>query len=261
MKEWKVKPLDVMIATPPKSGTTWMGEIVRQMRAYHPEAVGKDVSFIIPYVEMNIPTPDMPTALECQDKMLSPRIIKTHLPYEYTKEKVEQEGLKVIAVLREPKDTLTSYYHHYCNNFFNFPGDFHDFFELVRQDRLHGGNIFKMARDWWQARDLPNVLVVKYEEMKKDTAEVVRRVAEFLEIPLDSKTVESIVDNCNIDKMRKTALEVIPDDQQLNKVAAKQFFRKGVVGDWKNHFAKDEEDFVDECVREYFDPVGLHFNV
>ncbi|ELT90619.1 hypothetical protein CAPTEDRAFT_101347, partial [Capitella teleta] len=169
---------------------------------------------------------------------------------------VEEEGLKVIAVLREPKDTLTSYYYHYCN-IINFPGDFHDFFDLVRQDRLHGGNIFKMAQDWWQARDLPNVLVVKYEEMKKDTAEVVRRVAEFLEIPLDSKAVESIVENCNMDKMRKGLVEAIPDESEM----AKQFFRKGVVGDWKNHFAKDEEDFVDECVRKYFDPVGLHFNV
>ncbi|ELU15856.1 hypothetical protein CAPTEDRAFT_113373 [Capitella teleta] len=261
MKEWKVRPSDVLIAAPPKSGHTWLGEILRQMRAHHPEATGSEATILIPYVELNVPTPDTPSALECQDKMASPRIIKTRLPYEFMKQKVEQEGLKVVVLLREPKDTLTSYYHHYCiEDIFNFPGDFHQFFELVRQDRLLSGNIFKMSRDWWQAKDLPNVHVVKYEEMKKDTAEVVRRLAEFLEIPLKNKAVESIVENCHIDKMRKAMAEAIPDEPKLEEVANK-FFRKGVIGDWKNHLTKDEEDYVNECVRIYYDPVGLHFIV
>ncbi|ELT93527.1 hypothetical protein CAPTEDRAFT_171350 [Capitella teleta] len=259
MKEWTVRRSDVLIATPPKSGTTWMGEILRQMRAYHPESVGPDTSMLLSYVELNVPTPDTPTALEIQDQLISPRFIKTHLPYEFMKEAVEREGLKVVVVLREPKDTLTSYYYHYCN-LFSFPGDFHQFFELVRQDRLLGGNIFKMSRDWWQARHLPNVLVVKYEELKKDAAHVVRRIGEFLEIPLDAEAVNKIVQQCDMNTMKKTLLSMNPGDPKLVKIAEK-FFRKGIVGDWKNHMTQDEVDFVDECVRKYYDPVGLDFNV
>jgi len=33
--------------------------------------------------------------------------------------------------------------------------------------------------------------------------------------------------------------------------------RKGIVGDWKNHFNKDESDLVDQKVREMFTGTGL----
>ncbi|ELU14851.1 hypothetical protein CAPTEDRAFT_128233 [Capitella teleta] len=256
MKKWKVRPSDVLVTTPPESGITWICEILRHMRTHHPEANGSKVSMMPPYVA--IAGAFMPSALQYQDKMLPPRIIKTHLQYEFTKEKVEEEGLKVVSVLREPKDTLTSYFHFYRTGMLRFPGDFHQFFELVRQDRLMFGNIFKMSRDWWQARHLPNVLVVKYEEMKKDTAEVVRRVGEFLEIPLDEEAVDNIVELCSMDTMR-TAMEVVFTEVG-QPGAANKMFRKGIIGGWKNHMTQNEVDFVDECVRKYYDPVGLDFN-
>ncbi|ELU05855.1 hypothetical protein CAPTEDRAFT_198983 [Capitella teleta] len=251
MKEWQVRPSDVLLATPPKSGTTWMGEILRLMRGFHPQLSEDEDSEklgMLPFLEMELP-------------FLPMLFIKTHLPYEFTKGKVEQEGLKVIAVLREPKDTLTSLYYHYCLDVLGYPGDFHQFFELVRQDRLIGGNIFKMARDWWQARHLPNVLVVKYEEMKKDTAAVVRRVGEFLQIPLDDKAVGDIVQRCSMGEMRKSMADQTKDKNGKNFIDVNQFLRKGIIGDWKNIFNEDEVEFVDECVRKYYDPVGLDFNV
>ncbi|ELU03684.1 hypothetical protein CAPTEDRAFT_177998 [Capitella teleta] len=261
MKDWHVRPSDVLIATPPKSGTTWIGEILRQMRAYHPEANGSEVSMFPPFVELELP--HQPSALGCQDQMPSPRIIKTHLPYEFMKQKVEQEGLKVVVLLREPKDTITSFYYHYCMKMaFSFAGDFHQFFELVRQDRLFCGNIFTKARDWWQARHLPNVLVVKYEEMKKDTAEVVYRIAQFLGIPLDQEKVDAIIERSSMTAMSKAMTEAaVDEDGKPVFDDVDKFFRKGIVGDWKNVMRQDEVDFVDECVRKYYDPVGLNFNV
>ncbi|ELU03685.1 hypothetical protein CAPTEDRAFT_225486 [Capitella teleta] len=92
MKDWHTRPSDVLIATPPKSGTHWMGEIIRQMRKFHPEAKGSEVSMFIPYLEIDLP--QVPRAIERSDSIPAPRIIKTHLPYEFMKQKVEQEGLK-----------------------------------------------------------------------------------------------------------------------------------------------------------------------
>ncbi|ELU14849.1 hypothetical protein CAPTEDRAFT_207559 [Capitella teleta] len=256
MKQWKVRPSDVLIATPPKSGTTCMGEILRQTRAYitlKPTAQNCPLCF------------RMWTSSRCckeypgiLDERIFRKIIKTHLPYEFTKEKVE-EGLKVVAVLREPKDALGSYYHHFCSTGVTATdAAFQANSVLVRQDRLVWGNITKMSRDWWQARQLPNVLVVKYEEMKKDTAEVVRRVGEFLEIPLDEEAVDNIVELCSMDMMR-TAMEVVFTEVG-QPGAANKMFRKGIIGGWENHMTQDEVNFVDKCVREYYDPVGLDFN-
>ncbi|ELT90141.1 hypothetical protein CAPTEDRAFT_212194 [Capitella teleta] len=249
MKEWQVRPSDVLLATPPKSGTTWMGEILRLVRRFHPElpkAEGSEEPKMFPYLEMDLPL--LPNALISKENIPLPRFIKTHLPYEFTKEK-------------NLMDTLTSTYYHYCKEMLSFPGDFHQFFELVRQDRLIGGNIFKMARDWWQARHFPNILVVKYEEMKKDTADVVRRVGEFLQIPLDNETVDGIVQMCSMDEMRESMANRMKDKNGKNMMDVNKFVRKGIIGDWKNIFNHDEVEFVDECVRKYYNPVGLDFNV
>ncbi|ELU03683.1 hypothetical protein CAPTEDRAFT_126279 [Capitella teleta] len=260
MNNWHVRPSDVLIATPPKSGTTWMGEILRQIRKFNAEAKGLEVSMIIPYIELDVP--HIPSLKGQEESLPDPRIIKTHLPYEFMKQKVEEEGLKVVVVLREPKDTITSFYYHYCMNMhFSYPGNFHQFFELVRQDRLHYGNLFRLARDWWQARHLRNVLVVKYEEMKKDINEVVRRVAQFVEIPLDAEAEGSIVERCSLDAMRESIAKADKDKHGKSLIDVDKFLRKGIVGDWKNHMTRDEVDFVDECVHKYYEPVGLNFHV
>ena len=46
----------------------------------------------------------------------APRIAKTHLPYRFVNRWVERDGVKTIVTIRNPKDTLVSYYHFYKNN-------------------------------------------------------------------------------------------------------------------------------------------------
>jgi hypothetical protein len=85
-----------------------------------------------------------------------------------------------------------------------FPGTFHEFFDLVRTDKVVSGNIFQYTSEWWQARHLPNVLFVRYEEMSKDCADVVRRVASFLDIQLEESVVKQIVEDCSFNNMKKS---------------------------------------------------------
>ncbi|ELU00729.1 hypothetical protein CAPTEDRAFT_118871, partial [Capitella teleta] len=236
-------------------GTTWTGEILRYMREYHADFKpnNKKEETYIPYIEFGFP--GVETAIEGMDTLPAPRVMKTHLYYEYFQQKVEEENLKVIVVLREPRDTLTSYYDHYCQDAIGFPGDFHQFFELVRQDKLVSGNIFQMARDWWTKRHLPNVHVVKYEEMKEDCSSVIRGISEFLEIPLEAEHRQQLLAKCSFDNMRKTSS--ISEMKGENE----KFFRKGIIGDWRNHMTQDEAEFVADCVREFYNPVGLNFYV
>ena len=46
-------------------------------------------------------------------EMASPRLVKTHLSYEFVNRWVERDGVKTIVPLRNPKDTLVSMYHFY----------------------------------------------------------------------------------------------------------------------------------------------------
>ena len=212
----------------------------------------------MPYIEFAIP--GIPSALDVMDKRCPPRIMKTHLRCEFFQRQVEEHKLKVILVLRNPKDTLVSYYHMYCSQeevFGKFDRSFHDFFELVKIKRLQYGDIFDWYTSWWGMKDMPNVMVVKYEDMSKDCAEVVRKVAKFCDKDLDNDTAEKIVDLCTIDKMRNEMKRAV--EQEKTSFDAHKFFRKGIVGDWKNYFTDEESGYIDQLCKEHLDPLGLTF--
>ena len=53
----------------------------------------------------------MSTSIETAENMKSPRVIKSHLPFEMLPPNL-LDTCKVIFVSRNPKDTCVSYYHH-----------------------------------------------------------------------------------------------------------------------------------------------------
>jgi hypothetical protein len=81
-----------------------MGEIMRHLREHHPEynSDANENKYHVAYIEMA--SPGNPRAVDVMDSLPAPRVIKTHLYYEYLKEKIEDEGLKAVVVVREPKE-------------------------------------------------------------------------------------------------------------------------------------------------------------
>ena len=141
-----------------------------------------------------------------------------------------------------------------------FPGTFHEFFELVKAGQLHYGSLFEWYKDWWTKTDQENVLVVKYEDLVKDGVAEVRRIARFLEKNLDNRAVESIVDACKIDRMRvKPTTRLSGPDVPFNHEKG-NFYRKGGIGDWKNHLTEEDSKWVDKQCEKYLQPLGLSFD-
>ena len=186
-----------------------------------------------------------------------PRLMKTHLSYEFLKRVVEEDKIKIILLMRNPKDILVSYFHLYCSQegLGKFKGDFHDFFELFKAKRLTYGDPFEHCKSWWEKKDQKNILVVKYEDMVKDCVAVVKQVAEFCEKNIDPQTAQKIVEECHIDNMRKEPLYQL----KTKEFSSESFYRKGEVGDWKNYFNEKESKLMDQMSKDYFEPIGLSF--
>ena len=111
----------------------------------------------------------------------SPRKFRCHLPFSFMRRQVVDDKARFIIVMRNPKDTLVSFYHFYRSSspFGKFPGTWDEFFEIMKQKRLSFGDVIDHYQGWWEQRHLSNVLIVKYEDMKKDLCGAIRQVAKF----------------------------------------------------------------------------------
>ena len=83
------------------------------------------------------------------------------------------------------------------------------------------------------------MLFLRYEDMKMDPKEAIRKTANYLgKGDLSDQVIDRIVEATSFDSMKKDKsvnYEWVPFDKSLPG-----HIRKGVVGDWKNHF-QDEQ--------------------
>ena len=85
-------------------------------------------------------------SVEYAKNLPSPRIIKTHLPFEFLPPKL-LDTCKVIFVGRNPKDVCVSFYHHHILlSEFKMTGTFLDFAEMFLQGTLAYGSYWTMLK-------------------------------------------------------------------------------------------------------------------
>lgn len=159
---------------------------------------------------------------------------------------------RVVYVLRDPRDTLVSFFH-YLNRdelYHTNPGlatqrceNFSEFLRRPASDYLRLGFFEKPGFDnvcgrWaehvsgWTS--MPGVCVVRYEALKTDYRTVLGKICR----------ANRIVPRLRVSPVNlKDGASVLP--------------RKGIVGDWKNVFSREDEDFLAGEIARY----GLKLDV
>lgn len=172
-KSFNPRASDILIATFPKAGTTWMQQICHGLRT------GGDMSFdeithVVPWIEMA-----HTLSLDINaEQMAEPRCFKSHDSWQDI-----AKGARYICVIRNPFDSAVSMYN-FMNGWF-LQKDviaLNDFVPAVFALGYQGSGYWQHLLSWWQQRNNPNVLFVTYEGMKSDLASTVKRVAEFMGI-------------------------------------------------------------------------------
>jgi hypothetical protein len=202
---------------------------------------------------MELQIPGKTSNLETLSKKPAPRIMNTHLQFNLLEKALEKDHPKVIVILRNPKDTLVSYFHFYnTRQGFEPIPTFSKFFEMFKEKNLVFGDWFDHANGWFGNRTLENFHVICYEDMKADHAGSVRRLADFLGKDLTEDQVQRIVDHTSLKSMkgRKSAKMGSEDAKAVVDESKSAFVRKGVVGDWKNHFSQEESHYINDLLKE-----------
>ena len=104
------------------------------------------------------------------------------------------------------------------------------------------GCYFDHVLSWWAHKDDDNVLILKYEDMKKDLPSAVATIAKFIGQDISKELVEEIAHRTTFENMKKDSsanYEWLRNSKVL-KPTRTDFMRKGIVGDWKNYFTPEQ---------------------
>ncbi|KAL6856302.1 hypothetical protein ACP4OV_019104 [Aristida adscensionis] len=262
------RPDDVLLASYPKCGTTWLKALAFAVMArgtHPPSAPDHPLRRLNPHDCVPRIEVVFTTGKEAKHEQLpSPRLMNTHLPHTLLPETVTAGGCKIVYVCRDPRDTVVSMWH-----FFRPLVDlsFADMFETVCAGTVVNGPIWDHVLSYWRASITrpDRVLFLKYEDLLRDPGAGVRRLAEFIGLPFsaaeeDAGAVASIVELCSFDKM--AGLEVNKSgtvDRAYISYARDSFFRKGVAGDWVNHLTPEMAARLEQIFRDKFKGTGLDF--
>jgi hypothetical protein len=239
--KYVARPDDIFIATPPRSGTTWMQIIVYAL-LNHGRAFDDDIDDYIarnPFLEMH--------GRQAVETMPRPSAIKTHLLFDLMP---YHPDAKYICVIRNPKDVCVSF-HRFVTSIKGGSLSGITFDRLV--DRFLAGktchaDYYEYLLPYWSHKDDPNVLFVLYEEMKKDIRSVINRVATFLGIEINKKLLERIVVVSSFDYLKKAEYneKIVP----AHTVTSFKFIRKGIVGEWRTVLSTEQNRLFNQRFRE-----------
>lgn len=261
--DYRPRKNDIIVATYPKSGTTWVQRIVSLLVFQSLDVIQLD--YVFPWWERRTgaSTKDILRDFEIQTHQ---RSIKTHLPLDGLP---VYDEVKYIHVVRDGRDVAMSYHNHCYSHtaesvahldrisltdetllreYPEIPSDPADFFHnwLTRPaiDGEHDGSPFLSYVDfestYAKAVGQDNFLFIHYSDLKSDLVSEMQKLAEFLNISLSRDDISKLAVGASFQEMQKNGDNLIPMTTKNFINGATGFFNSGCSGRWNGIF-RDED--------------------
>uniref|UniRef100_A0A6E8WBN7 Sulfotransferase domain-containing protein n=1 Tax=Anopheles coluzzii TaxID=1518534 RepID=A0A6E8WBN7_ANOCL len=240
---------DLWIVTAPKCGTTWTQEMLWLLdnaldyqRAAEINLIHRSIfiefSALVPGFDQN--------TIALVEQMQRPRHIKSHLPMALLPQQLWTVRPRIVYCARNPKDMVTSFYHHY-RHMHGYTGPKDTFFEAILHDLVMFQPQIPHTLDFWALRNEPNVLFLHFEEMKRNNAAVLKRACEFLGKSYSQEELQRLEQHLSFEVMKT-------NDSANNSILLKlmksisatddnkdsfQFMRKGMVGSHREELSSE----------------------
>jgi aryl sulfotransferase len=259
---------DIVIATAPKCGTTWMQQIVASL--VFQDTTPRAVTGVSPWVDARFRDDEatLAGALEAQTHR---RFLKTHLPFDGVP---LYDEVRYIHVARDGRDAALSAHNHFtgfsqaalamfdrigvadpkiARPYPRPPADPRAFFRFWLEGSIPP-TFFDLENTYWAERRRPNLLLVHFNDLKADLDAEMRRIASFLDIAIDERVWPSLVKAATFEAMHAARDHLMPQINMLLEGGTTRFFNKGETGRWKDVFSEGDLRLYEEKVRQEFTP-------
>jgi hypothetical protein len=234
----------VLVNGSPKSGTTWMVKLIASVPGYYP--AGNFQGQISRY--RNAP---------------AGAVIHGHDPFSPELAAYLEEGrVKVILMVRDPRDQAVSrLYHirrdegHPWRRRLNEVNDSEGLMLCIRgAEGLPGAQeMIGLSQSWLGQGD--RVLCLQYEQLTTAPLQQMERVCAYLAIPASRQLLQAIVDRNRFERL-SVGRRIWQASRQPGQEDTASHFRKGIVGDWRNHFQDDHRRCFKEVAGELLITLG-----
>jgi aryl sulfotransferase len=261
--DFRFRDDDIVIATYAKSGTTWVQQIVGQLLAGgDPDLAVADQS---PWLDLRVPPKAV--KLPLVEAQTGRRFLKTHLPVDAL---VISPKARYVYIGRDGRDVVWSMYNHHVNANQTWydalndtpgrvgppierpPADIRQYWrDWMDRDGHPFWPYWENVRSWWAIRDLPNVQLIHFSDLKRDMPGEMRRIAAFLDIHVDESRWDVIVEYCSFAWMKANATKSVPLGGAFWDAGAEVFINKGVNGRWRDTLtARDFAEYEARALAE-----------
>jgi aryl sulfotransferase len=268
---------DIVISTPPKSGTTWV-QTICAMLVFDAVTFDRPLAEISPWLDMQ--TNSVAQVMGWLQAEEHRRFIKTHTPLDGIP---LVDGVTYVCVGRDPRDVAMSFQHHWSNLDHDafmgararavglddlaelgppptLPEDPAERFRLwvdaapntfvgpALVDVLHHVDTF------WTHRHDPGVVLIHYDDLLADLPVEIRRLADALGVDAAGDRIQDYATAAGFAQMKERADDLVPDVANRIWRSNEAFFHRGASGQWRDLITDEDARHYDTRVAELVAP-------
>lgn len=248
---FKPRAGDVVVTTPPKSGTTWMQGIVALLVSGDP-LVDADLDAKAPWLDIN--EPDIDTVMHQLESQENQRQIKTHTPLDGIP---IWPDLRYICVFRHPIDVHFSFRNHLANMTKAVLGDIYPddpsesfaiFLNGTHRDGASLASIIDHYNSALACRDHENVLCLHYADMLRDLPTAVRRISTHIKVAHPPDVEQTLIDAATFDNMKSNADRFVISAGKHFWKQDSGFFESASSNKWLGKLTQSDLDAYDKAM-------------
>ncbi|MEO3475949.1 sulfotransferase domain-containing protein [Roseomonas sp. CAU 1739] len=269
---YKPRDNDIVIATYPKCGTTWMQRLVGMLLLHSSAPFSIHDQSLWIDIRVRLPIDEVIRQLEAQTDR---RFMKAHLPFDALP---LYDSVRYIHVARDGRDVCASFHNHALaftpgvlasfdrigvedeqvgRPIPRVPSDFRSYYlDWIANDAATAAppamDFFDFERSYWVERARANMLLVHYNDLKADLGGELRRIANFLGIECSDEILAELAEAGSFDAMRRDGDKLLPHAGVTFDGGAARFLFKGTNGRWRDALTADDLALYDAKVAAHF---------